>query len=132
MKRPCTVSILRQKISKLSNCESRRYNFFIIKNMKRGREIMVVTCNDSFGIQEVSLPYLNLEHAVQSIKSVKVEKEKLKLFCEKIEDTAKVFFLYVVNEMQANMGIFNSNEYVGEYSHNGEMRKVYIKEAEDR
>lgn len=115
----------------MSNCNSKRYNFFIIKNIKRGREIMVVTCNDNFGIQEVSLPYSDLEHAVQSIKSVKVEKEKLKLFCEKIEDTAKVFFLYVVNEIQANMGIFNSNEYVGEYNHNGEQRKVYLKEAED-
>ena len=92
---------------------------------------MMVTCNDNFGIQEVSLPYFSLEQAVQNIKSVKVEKKKLRLFCEKIEDTAKIFFLYVVNEVQANMGIFRDGEYVGEYNHNGIKKKVYIKEAED-
>lgn len=92
---------------------------------------MMVTCNDNFGIQEVSLPYFSLEQAVQNIKSVRVEKEKLRIFCEKIEDTAKIFFLYVVNEVQANMGIFRDGEYVGEYNHNGIKKKVYIKEAED-
>lgn len=93
---------------------------------------MVVTCNNNFGIQEVCLPYFNLEQAVQSIKSVRIEKEKLRLFCVKIEDTAKVFFLYVVNEMQANMGIFMDREYVCDYEHNGIKKKVYLKEAEDR
>ncbi len=92
---------------------------------------MMVTCNDNFGIQEVSLPYFSLEQAVQNIKSVKVEKKKLRLFCEKIEDTAKIFFLYVVNEVQANMGIFRDGEYVGEYNHNGIKKRVYLKEAED-
>lgn len=92
---------------------------------------MMVTCNDNFGIQEISLPYFNLEQAVQNIKSVKVEKKKLRLFCEKIEDTAKIFFLYVVNEVQANMGIFRDGEYVGDYEHNGIKKKVYLKEAED-
>ena len=92
---------------------------------------MMVTCNDNFGIQEISLPYFNLEQAVQNIKSVRVEKEKLRIFCEKIEDTAKIFFLYVVNEVQANMGIFRDGEYVGDYEHKGEKRKVYLKEAED-
>lgn len=92
---------------------------------------MMVTCNDNFGIQEVSLPYFSLEQAVQNIKSVKVEKKKLRLFCEKIEDTAKIFFLYVVNEVQANMGIFRDGEYVGDYEHNGIKKKVYLKEAED-
>lgn len=92
---------------------------------------MMVTCNNNFGIQEISLPYFNLEQAVQNIKSVKVEKEKLRLFCEKIEDTAKIFFLYVVNEVQANMGIFRDGEYVGDYEHNGIKKKVYLKEAED-
>lgn len=92
---------------------------------------MMVTCNDNFGIQEISLPYFNLEQAVQNIKSVRVEKEKLRIFCEKIEDTAKIFFLYVVNEVQASMGIFRDSEYVGDYEHNGIKKKVYIKEAED-
>ena len=90
---------------------------------------MLVTCDNNFGIQEVSLPYFNLEQAVQNIKSVKVEKNKLRLICEKIEDTAKIFFLYVVNEMQANMGIFRDGEYVGDYEHNGIKKKVYLKEA---
>lgn len=93
---------------------------------------MMVTCNNNFGIQEISLPYFNLEQAVQNIKSVKVEKEKLRLFCEKIEDTAKIFFLYVVNEVQANMGIFRDGEYVGDYEHNGIKKKVYLKEAEEQ
>lgn len=92
---------------------------------------MLVTCNNNFGIQEVSLPYFNLEQAVQNIKSVKVEKNKLRLCCDKIEDTAKIFFLYVVNEVQANMGIFRDGEYVGEYNHNGIKKRVYLKEAED-
>lgn len=93
---------------------------------------MMVTCNDNFGIQEISLPYFNLEQAVQNIKSVRVEKEKLRIFCEKIEDTAKIFFLYVVNEVQASMGIFRDGEYVGDYEHNGIKKKVYLKEAEEQ
>lgn len=91
---------------------------------------MMVTCNDIFGIQEVALPYSSLNKAVENITSIGVEKGKLRLFCEKIEETVKVFFLYLVNDMQANMGIFRDGEYVGEYEHNGIKKKVYLKEAE--
>ena len=93
---------------------------------------MMVTCNDIFGIQEIALPYSSLDKAVENITSIGVKKEKLRIFCEKIEDTVKVFFLYLVNDKQANMGIFKDKEYVGEYEHKGIKKKVYLKEVEEQ
>ena len=93
---------------------------------------MMVTCEDYYGFQCVSLPYSNLNQAVSNISLAGTKDEKLRLNCGKIEDTAKLFFIYIVNEKQASMGIFNDNEYIGEYSTSETNKKVYLKEAADQ
>lgn len=90
---------------------------------------MLITCRDSFGVQEISLPYSSLDNAIKSISFEGVDKDKneLKLSCTDEEETSKKFLIYITNSDDDNMKVFTGNMCIGKYTRDGITKEVYIR-----
>lgn len=92
---------------------------------------MLITCRDSFGVQELSLPYSSLDNAIKNIgfEEVNGNENELQLNCENEEETSKKFLLYITNSDDSSMKVFTGNMCIGKYTRNGVNKEVYLREA---
>ena len=92
---------------------------------------MTISFDETIGIKEVCLPYSSLEQAAKNITILRCSTNDMEVHCGEQEDISKKFFLFIVTEKQAHLGIFRDEEFVGDYEQGGKRKLFYLKEAED-